>query len=121
MQRIIVLGAGVAGLWSTVGAARALDERGIGTNREVCDLFGEPMLPLAIDWYATILDLGPWGAIYIEDWDRRVVAKKVAAKRVKQTINRQRIDPPLSRHRRDTLAAAAPTVRTPPVCAANVA
>ena len=28
-QRIIVLGAGFAGLWSAVGAARALDGRGI--------------------------------------------------------------------------------------------
>ena len=33
MQRIIVLGAGFAGLWSAVGAARALDERGIGPDR----------------------------------------------------------------------------------------
>ena len=35
MQRIIVivLGAGFAGLWSAIGAARALDERGIGRDR----------------------------------------------------------------------------------------
>ena len=26
----------------------------------VCDLLGEPTLPLAIDWYTTIVDLGPW-------------------------------------------------------------
>src|ERR1700738_195863 len=43
MQRIIVLGAGFAGLWSAVGAARALDERGIGTDRiEVIVVNGTP-------------------------------------------------------------------------------
>ena len=29
----------------------------------VADLVGEPMLPLQIDWYVTVLDLGPWGAV----------------------------------------------------------
>jgi NADH dehydrogenase len=33
MQRILVLGAGFAGLWSAVGAARRLDELGIGPDR----------------------------------------------------------------------------------------
>jgi NADH:ubiquinone reductase (H+-translocating) len=80
----------------------------------VCDLLGEPMLPLSIDWYTTILDLGAWGALYTEGWDRRVVARQAVAKRTKETINRQRIYPPLSRDRREILAAAAPIVQTPP-------
>jgi glycine/D-amino acid oxidase-like deaminating enzyme len=33
MQRIVVLGAGFAGLWSVIGAARKLDELGIGPDR----------------------------------------------------------------------------------------
>src|SRR5262249_43562072 len=33
MQRIVVLGGGFAGLWSAVGAARALDQRGIGPDQ----------------------------------------------------------------------------------------
>jgi NADH dehydrogenase len=33
MQRILVVGAGFAGLWSAVGAARKLDELGIGPDR----------------------------------------------------------------------------------------
>src|ERR1700744_1533474 len=33
MQHILVLGGGFAGLWSAVGAARALDERGIGADK----------------------------------------------------------------------------------------
>lgn len=80
----------------------------------VCDLLGEPMLPLSIDWYTTILDLGPWGAVYTEGWDRKVVAQQAIAKRTKETINRQRIYPPLSRDRGELLAAAEPVVQAPP-------
>jgi NADH dehydrogenase len=80
----------------------------------VCDLLNLPMLPLRIDWYTTILDLGPWGALYTEGWDRHVVAKGEMAKRTKQMINCQRIYPPLNRNRREILAAAAPVVQRPP-------
>ncbi|MFZ0494279.1 MAG: FAD-dependent oxidoreductase [Methylocella sp.] len=80
----------------------------------VCDLLGQPMLPLHIDWYVTCLDLGPWGAVYTEGWNRRVAAKGAAAKRTKEIINRQRIYPPRSRNRREILDAAAPVVQVPP-------
>ncbi|MGN1288359.1 MAG: NAD(P)/FAD-dependent oxidoreductase, partial [Bradyrhizobium sp.] len=36
----------------------------------VADLFGEKLLPLNIDWYVTVLDLGAWGALYTTGWDR---------------------------------------------------
>ncbi len=80
----------------------------------VCDLVGKPMLPLRIDWYTTILDLGPWGAVYTEGWDRRVVTTGAAAKRTKQLINCERIYPPRSGDRRQILDAAAPVVQRPP-------
>ena len=80
----------------------------------VCDLLGSKMLPLRIDWYTTVLDLGPWGAVYTEGWDRHVVAQGEAAKRTKQIINRQRIYPPRTRDAREILAAAAPAVQAPP-------
>ena len=80
----------------------------------VCDLFGLPMLPLRIGWYVTVLDLGPWGALYTEGWDRHVVSRGEAAKKTKQIINRQRIYPPLTRNRAEILAAAAPVVQNPP-------
>jgi len=86
----------------------------------VCDMLGEPLLPLAIDWYTTILDLGPWGAVYTEGWDRTVVAQQAVAKRTKEMINRQRIYPPLSRNRREILDAAAPTVQAPPAYSRSV-
>ena len=80
----------------------------------VCDLLGAPMLPLHIDKYVTILDLGAWGALYTEGWSRKVVATGEAAKKTKRLINRERIYPPLTRDRREILAAAAPVVQAPP-------
>jgi NADH:ubiquinone reductase (H+-translocating) len=80
----------------------------------VCDLIGLPMLPLQIDWYVTVLDLGPWGALYTEGWDRHVVAQGAAAKKTKRLINSQRIYPPLSGSRSEILAAAAAVVQQPP-------
>ena len=80
----------------------------------VCDLLGLPMLPLRIDWYTTILDLGPWGAVCTAGWDRHVVSKGEPAKRTKNTINRERIYPPRSGDRREILEAAAPVVQAPP-------
>ena len=80
----------------------------------VCDLLDEPLLPLRIDWYVTVLDLGSWGAVYTEGWNRHVVLKGMEAKRVKQTINCQRIYPPRTGDRKAILEAAAPIIQAPP-------
>ncbi len=80
----------------------------------VSDLLGEPMLPLRIPWYVTVLDLGPAGAVYTEGWDRLVVSHGMQAKVTKQTINTQRIYPPLTRDRTALLAAATPTLQDRP-------
>jgi NADH dehydrogenase len=80
----------------------------------VSDLFGEPMLPLRIPWYVTVLDLGPAGAVYTEGWDRGVVACGADAKATKRTINTQRIYPPLTGDRAALLAASAPDLQTRP-------
>jgi NADH dehydrogenase len=50
--------------------------------------------PTGIHWSTTILELGPWGALYTEGWDRHVVATGEAVKRSKRLINGGRIDPP---------------------------
>lgn len=80
----------------------------------VCDLFHQPMLPLHIDWYVTVLDLGSEGALYTEGWERKVVSVGEVAKRTKQMINGQRIYPPLTRNRQEILDAATPVVQTAP-------
>ncbi|SEE43556.1 NAD(P)/FAD-dependent oxidoreductase [Bradyrhizobium erythrophlei] len=80
----------------------------------VADLFGEPLLPLNIDWYVTVLDLGAWGALYTTGWDREVRTTGAAAKLTKQTINQQRIYPPRDGDRAALFAAAAPTIQKAP-------
>ncbi|MBN3759797.1 FAD-dependent oxidoreductase [Burkholderia sp. Ac-20365] len=83
-------------------------------HNAACDLLGLAMLPLQIDWYTTILDLGPWGAVYTEGWERRLASQGDAAKQTKRTINCERIYPPRNRQRDDILQAAAPVVQAPP-------
>jgi NADH dehydrogenase len=72
------------------------------------------MLPLHINWYVTVLDLGSWGALYTVGWDRQVYSTGHSAKVTKQTINHKRIYPPRTASREDLLAAAAPSVQPPP-------
>ena len=86
-------------------------------NNVVADLLGQPMLPLQIDWYVTVLDLGTWGALQTIGWDRQLYSSGAPAKATKQVINQQRIYPPRNGVRADILAAAAPTVQKPPPAA----
>ncbi|KJC62728.1 NADH dehydrogenase [Bradyrhizobium sp. LTSPM299] len=80
----------------------------------IADIFDEPLLPLTIDWYVTVLDLGASGALYTTGWDREVRTTGAAAKLTKQTINRERIYPPRSGDRAELFAAAAPTIQMAP-------
>lgn len=80
----------------------------------VCDLLGLPQLAMHIDYYVTILDLGRFGALYTQGWDRQVRLQGPAAKRIKQEINGVRIYPPLSGDRRAIFAAAAPVIQPAP-------
>jgi NADH dehydrogenase len=80
----------------------------------VCDLLGAEPLPMHIEHYSTILDLGPWGALYTTGWDRKILAAGAAAKETKRTINCVRIYPPRTRDRRAILDAAAPVLQAPP-------
>jgi NADH:ubiquinone reductase (H+-translocating) len=86
----------------------------IAGHNAVCDLVGEAPVPLEIGYYVTCLDLGAWGAIYCQGWDRQVTATGAAAKETKRTINCQRIYPPRSGNPAEILAAAAPVVQAPP-------
>jgi NADH:ubiquinone reductase (H+-translocating) len=83
-------------------------------HNAAADLLGQALLDLRIERYVTVMDLGPWGAMYTEGWDRHVVTTGAAAKQTKETINRLRIYPPRSGGRREILDAAAPTVQPPP-------
>jgi NADH dehydrogenase len=104
----------VDGVHSTVMSCQFARPMGRFAGHNVmADLFREPMLPLDIDWYVTVLDLGAWGALYTVGWDRKLRTTGAAAKATKQTINHKRIYPPRT-GRADLLAAAAPTIQAPP-------
>lgn len=86
----------------------------------VNELVGEPLEPLSIDWYTNIIDLGPWGAVYSEGWDRIVRAEGAAAKQTKMVVNRERIYPPRNGDRHAILAASALNLQRPPAMASPV-
>src|SRR5471032_2087667 len=57
MTRIVVVGAGFAGLWSAVGAARKLDELRVPTDRtEVVVINGTPYHSIRVRNYEQPLD-----------------------------------------------------------------
>jgi NADH:ubiquinone reductase (H+-translocating) len=86
----------------------------IAGHNVVCDLTGEPPIPLEIGYYVTCLDLGAWGAVYCQGWDRQVAVTGAAAKETKRTINCERIYPPRTGIAADIIAAGAPMTQTPP-------
>ncbi len=86
----------------------------IAGHNVVCDLVDAEPIPLEIGYYVTCLDLGAWGAVYCQGWDRQVQAKGEAAKKTKRMINTERIYPPRSRDAAEILAAAAPVTQAPP-------
>jgi NADH dehydrogenase len=105
----------VDGVHSTVMSCQFARPMGrFAGHNVVADLVEKPMIPLYIDWYVTVLDLGSRGALYTVGWDRQVRSTGSAAKATKEIINRQRIYPPRTGSRADLFAAAAPTVQAPP-------
>lgn len=71
------------------------------------DLLGKDPIPYSQPKYVTCLDLGPWGAVYTEGWDRQVTLEGAEAKALKTKINTEWIYPP-SADRAEALAAADP-------------
>lgn len=58
------------------------------------DLLGLPAVPFTATPYVTCLDLGSYGAVFTNGWDRRVVATGEAAKERKRKVNELWIYPP---------------------------
>lgn len=65
-----------------------------GGHNVAADLLGLPMLAYRQPFYATCVDLGDWGAIYSEGWDREIKLTHAEGKTRKQMINTQWIYPP---------------------------
>jgi len=78
-------------------------------NNVVADLLGIAPRPYSQPKYVTCLDLGEWGAVYTEGWDRQVKLIREEAKELKHNINSVWIYPPVA-DRAVALAAADPSI-----------
>ncbi|MNN35071.1 NADH dehydrogenase-like protein [compost metagenome] len=78
-------------------------------NNVAADLLGVEPTPYSQPKYVTCLDLGAWGAVYTEGWDRQVKLLRKEAKDLKTQINTTWIYPPAA-DRATALAAADPLI-----------
>jgi len=78
-------------------------------NNVAADLLGVAPVPYRQPKYVTCLDLGAWGAVYTEGWDRQLKLVKGEAKELKTQINSVWIYPPAA-DRATALAAADPLI-----------
>jgi len=66
----------------------------VAGHNAAAELVGLPTHPYSQPKYVTCLDLGPWGALYTEGWQRQVRFTRQEGKKIKQEINTQWIYPP---------------------------
>ncbi|WP_255854916.1 FAD-dependent oxidoreductase [Marinobacterium rhizophilum] len=78
-------------------------------NNVAASLLGVEAMPYSQPKYVTCLDLGAWGAVFTEGWEREVKFIKDEAKAIKQQINSVWIYPPAA-NRAEALAAADPSI-----------
>jgi len=78
-------------------------------NNVAADLIGVAPTAYSQPKYVTCLDLGAWGAVYTEGWDRQLKLVGQEAKELKQQINSVWIYPPAA-DRAVALAAADPLI-----------
>nr|WP_180205420.1 NAD(P)/FAD-dependent oxidoreductase [Pseudomonas sp. SbOxS1]NYU05518.1 NAD(P)/FAD-dependent oxidoreductase [Pseudomonas sp. SbOxS1] len=78
-------------------------------NNVAAELLGVEPMPYSQPKYVTCLDLGAWGAVFTEGWDRQVKLIRHEAKELKTQINTLWIYPPAA-DRAVALAAADPLI-----------
>ncbi|MFB9127991.1 NAD(P)/FAD-dependent oxidoreductase [Paraburkholderia dipogonis] len=95
------------GRYALMSCQHAIVMGQFGGHNVAADLIGVPTLEYRQPFYATCLDLGEWGAIYSEGWDRQIKLTHTEGKARKQIINTQWIYPPAP-NRNEALAAGNP-------------
>ncbi|MFC5698921.1 NAD(P)/FAD-dependent oxidoreductase [Pseudomonas sp. GCM10022186] len=78
-------------------------------NNAAASLLGGAPIPYSQPKYVTCLDLGAWGAVFTEGWDRQIRFERQEGKSIKQEINGVWIYPPAA-DRATALAAADPMI-----------
>lgn len=95
--------------YSLMSCQHALFMGRFAGHNVAADLLGIPTIEYRQPFYATCLDLGAWGAVYTEGWDRQVKLTHAEGKARKQLINTQWIYPPAA-EREQALAAGNPHI-----------
>jgi len=82
------------GNFTVMSCQHALSLGRVAGYNAAAELVGLPLHPYSQPKYVTCLDLGAWGALYTEGWERQVRILRDEAKKVKQEINTVWIYPP---------------------------
>ncbi|MGR8920627.1 MAG: NAD(P)/FAD-dependent oxidoreductase [Gammaproteobacteria bacterium] len=83
-----------AGNTSLMSCQHALILGRVAGHNAAAELLGLPTAAYSQPKYVTCLDLGPWGAVYTEGWEREVKMQGEEAKALKRSINTEWIYPP---------------------------
>lgn len=95
------------GNYALMSCQHAIDMGRYAGHNVAADLLGLPTLDYNQPFYVTCLDLGAWGAVYTEGWEREVKLTGAEAKALKKRIVSEWIHPPLA-SRSAALSAADP-------------
>lgn len=96
-----------AGNVAAMSCQHAMSLGRVAGHNAAAELVGLPLHPYSQPRYVTCLDIGPWGALFTEGWDREVRLTRETGKAVKREINTQWIYPPAA-DRDAAFAIAAP-------------
>lgn len=79
---------------AAMSCQHALSLGRVAGHNAAAELVGLPLHPYSQPKYVMCLDLGAWGAIYTEGWDRQLSLTGATAKDLKRQINTEWIYPP---------------------------
>ena len=79
---------------ASMSCQHALSLGRVAGHNAAAELVGLPLHPYSQPKYVTCLDLGPWGAIFTEGWDRHILLTREVGKATKREINTKWIYPP---------------------------
>lgn len=82
------------GNFSVMSCQHALSLGRVAGHNAAAELVGLSLHPYSQPKYVTCLDLGPWGALYTEGWERAVRFTREEGKAIKREINGVWIYPP---------------------------
>jgi NADH dehydrogenase FAD-containing subunit len=82
------------GHYALMSCQHALQLGRVSGHNAAADLLGEPLIEYEQAAYNCCLDLGEWGTVIAEGWERKVMLTGDLAKRVKCHINQKLIYPP---------------------------